>query len=317
MSAKATFITPVYNGKAFIAETVDSILAQTFGDFDYIVVDDGSTDGTAELLAERYGDAIVVIRQANAGEAAAVNRGVDAAQTDIVCVVNADDPVRPGLLQAAMRVLDSSPDIVGVYPDWEMIDAAGTVVKSVQTHDFDLCMHVEQHLCLPGPGGVFHKSALGDEPARDPRLRYTSDYDFWMRLALKGKVRRIPEVLATWRVHDAGASISARSAEMAENKINAVSWFFARADLPAELREHQKLALSVAHYSASLLAIHDAAVPGRRYLLKSLWLVPFWPGNFDPERHRAWGHILYVLALPLSRWLYLFAVRMGWITSRL
>ena len=121
MPIKATFVTPVYNAKAFISETVESVLAQTIGEFEYIVVDDGSTDGTAELLATQYDGAITVIRQENAGEAAAVNRGVAAARTDIVCVVNADDPVLPGLLEASLQMFEMFPEISGTYPDWNVV----------------------------------------------------------------------------------------------------------------------------------------------------------------------------------------------------
>lgn len=304
-------VTPVYNAAVFLEQTVESVLDQTLPGVEYIVVDDGSTDGSGELLRERFGSRINLISQPNQGEAAAVNHGVAAASADLVCVVNADDPVHPGLLEATVRAFEQEPDLVGVYPDWELIDQDGKRLRTVETHDFDLALHVVQHLCLPGPGGVFKKSAMHGEPVRDARLRYTSDYDFWMRLALHGRIKRLPQVLATWRTHLGGASLSGRGLEMADDKIQTIRRFFQRPELPPQLRGQERAALSMAYYSAGLLALYNPDIPGRRYLLRSLLLKPLWPTSYVPERHRLWGHMAYVLTLPASRWLLLAAQRAG------
>ncbi len=320
--ARVTVVTPVYNGRDYIAETVDSVLAQ-MGDpesvspCEYVVVDDGSTDGTGDFLASRYGKRIRLIRQQNGGEVDAVNRGVAEASSDIVGIVNADDPVRPGLLRAAVTMLEADAGLVAVYPDWEMIDEKGVPVRTVTTLDFDLCVHLEQHLCLPGPGAFFRLSALNDDPVRNPRFPFTSDYEMWLRLALAGRIARIPQVLATWRLHRGGTSQSGRNRQMAANKIDMVTAFFNRHDLPASVCAWRRQALASALYCAGLLAIHDPAVPGRRYLLRSLVLSPIWPSHFTIERRRSWARILYVMCQPLSRWLYLAAVGRGLARDRL
>ncbi len=320
--ARVSVITPVYNGLPYIAETVDSVLAQArepdgIAGLEYLVVDDGSTDGTGDFLAQRYGNGIRLIRQRNAGEAAAVNRGVAEATAEIVGIVNADDPIRPGLLRTAVELLERDATLVAVYPDWEMIDGEGDVIQTMETRDFDLRVHLEQHLCLPGPGALFRRAAFDGEPARDTRFARTSDYEMWLRLALKGRIARIPKVLATWRLHDAGGSQSGRNPEMAENKVAMVRAFFERRDLPASVRAWKRQAVASALYCAGLLAIHNPEIPGRRYLLRSIAMSPVWPRHFAANRRRSWVRILYVMLQPFSRWFYRSAVTTGLARERL
>jgi glycosyltransferase involved in cell wall biosynthesis len=316
LGARVTIVTPVYNGRDFIVETVESVLSQNVEGLEYIVVDDGSTDGVGDLLAERYGGRLRLVRQVNQGEQAATNRGVAEASADIIAVVNADDPIRPGLIEMACRAFDDDPKLVGVYPDWDMIDEKGGLIQRMITHDFDLRVHVQQHLCLPGPGGFFRRSALGCEAARNPRYRYTGDYDMWARLGLRGRVRRLPHVLATWRRHGAGGSIAGVSPEMARNKIEMIEEFFARPDVPAELKPFRRSALATAYYSAALLAIHDQKIPGRSYMLSSLKLQPFWPRYFFHERRRSCVHVAYVLLPEFRRPANWLARRLGWTSPR-
>jgi glycosyltransferase involved in cell wall biosynthesis len=300
-SPRATIITPVFNGQTFIAETVKSVLLDADDRIEYIVLDDGSTDGTLDVLRP-FRERITLVSHANMGEARTVNKGVAMASSDIVCIVNADDPIRPGLIQAALTRMESDSTIAAAYPDWHKIDEQNVIIATIRTHEFDYRVLVEQFLCLPGPGCFFRRCLLNGELARNPQLRYVSDYDLWLRLGLRGKFVRIPETLATWREHSAGASTSARGREMASNRIEIMQRFFARSDLPNEVRSWERQALATAYYCAGLLALHDQQVPGRRYFLKSWLLAPVWPRHFLLERQRAWSRILFVMAQPLSRW---------------
>src|SRR4051794_20032437 len=108
-----TIVTPAWNAGKWLAETIDSIAAQDYRALEHIVIDDGSTDETPDLLAS-YGDRIRAVRQANAGEQATVNAGVAMATSDIVGIVNADDPVRPGLLAAVTASFARRPELVAV-----------------------------------------------------------------------------------------------------------------------------------------------------------------------------------------------------------
>ena len=294
-----TVVTPVYNGEAFIRETVASILAQDHPQAEHLVIDDGSTDGTLAHLDDFKGR-VRIVSQENRGEAAAVNEGVRLASHDIVGVVNADDPVLPGLLSRVARAFAEDATLSAVYPDWQWIDAAGTTVRTVRTQEFQLRSMLEQHLCIPGPGAFFRRSHLRDARVRDPARRTSADFDFWLRLGLTGKVRRIPEVLATWRCHPAGTSSARRDAAMAHDRVAVVEAFFARDDLPQEVARLRSQALSAAYFSAGLLAVRSPGVPAVRYFVRSFLHKPVWPPGIAPSQRRSPAHMLYAACQPLS-----------------
>lgn len=298
-----SIITPAYNASAYIVETVESVLAQDYPKLEYIIINDGSSDDTLERL-QPFKERARILSHPNRGEQATVNRGVEEAQGEIVASVNADDPLRPGMVRAAVEALLARPELSGVYPDWLKIDSQGRVIEEVKTADYDLKIMLEQHYCIPGPGGFFRKSRLGGEPARDPRFRYSGDFHMWLRLSLAGPLQRLPKAWATWRFHEAGGSQAGRNLEMAANKVAIIEDIFQRADLPQEARTLKRQALSAAHYGAGLLAIYNPDVPGRRYMLKSILLKPVWPKGFIPMQRRSWLRIAYIMAQPLSTAIY-------------
>lgn len=288
-----SIVTPVYNCERYIVETVESVLAQLRAHDDYTVIDDGSTDGTLALL-KPYEGRLRLISRENRGEPATVNEGVAKARNDVVGIVNADDPIRPGLLVAVARNLAARLDAVGVYPDWIRIDADGREIATETTLDYDYRTLIEQMHCIPGPGAFFRRSALGGEPPRNPAFKFTSDYDLWLRLGLTGPLVRIPAPLATWREHPDASTLKFRNLEMARNRIDTIRAFFARADLPADVRAMRPLALSAAYDRAAALARYDRRIPGRRFYLASFWYKPFWPARVPRERRRSYRNLLAV-----------------------
>tara|TARA_R110001583_G_scaffold178083_2_gene333795 strand:+ start:22329 stop:23276 length:948 start_codon:yes stop_codon:yes gene_type:complete len=294
-----SIVTPVYNCEKYIEETIESVLAQDYQDIEYIIIDDGSIDSTPSIL-EKYQDRVEIVRQKNSGEQSAVNYGVRLALGSVVGVVNADDPVKPTLVSRAIVELSSDPELVGVYPDWEKIDAHGDIVSTVRVADFSLSDMLEQCFCIPGPGTLFRKSALRGEPARRSEFKYSGDFDLWLRLSLQGKMKRIPEVLATWRMHPESASYAYRDPEMAANKVNLFKKFFNNPSLPEELYQLRRQALSSAFYAASILGVFNKDIPAKGYLMRSFLLRPIWPSTFRVSQKRSWIHVLLVLTSPLS-----------------
>lgn len=300
MAHPVTIITPVYNGAAFIEETLRSVLAQAYPDLEYIVVDDGSTDSTPEIVA-RFAPRVRVLRQRNSGEPAAVNTGIAAASNDVIAVVNADDPILPGLIEKACGLLADRPELVAVYPDWLCIDQHGATTVVMRTPDYDYRLMLEEHYCIPGPGTFFRRSAFGPEPVRSLEFPLNGDFDAWLRLGLTGPMQRIPEALATWRRHGQNTSTTQQTASMAAARIRLIEALFRRPHLPASVRELEAQALSAAYYFAAVIALHDARVPARRYLLESLRYKFWWPRRIAPGRRRSWKIVLYLLSSPASR----------------
>lgn len=108
---KVSIITPVFNGEAFIRDAAKSMLSQTYIDWEWIIVNDGSTDQTASILAELDDPRVIVVHQPNAGVSAARNRGLERASGELVTFLDADDMLPPRALQCRVEYLDANPHV--------------------------------------------------------------------------------------------------------------------------------------------------------------------------------------------------------------
>jgi glycosyltransferase involved in cell wall biosynthesis len=248
-----SIITPAYNRAAYLTETIDSILSQDYPRIEYIVLDDGSTDGTPGVLA-RYGSRIRWETHPNMGETRTVNRGFALARGDIVAVVNSDDPLLPGAVAEAVAFLEAHPDILVAYPDWNLIDHDSKLIEHIQVHEYDYLYVMKRHRCIVGPGAFVRRRAIELAGLRDPSFKYVADFDFWLRVGLHGPFARIPRTLATFRVHPDSASESCRGREMAEEHIRLLEQFFSLPNLPAAVHQAKDEAFSWAHHVAGIAA---------------------------------------------------------------
>lgn len=269
---KVTVITPAYNRADYLEEVIQSVLDQDYADVEYIVLDDGSTDGTPALL-DRYRDRVRVERHENMGETSTVNRGFELATGEIVGIVNSDDPLLPGAVRRAVETLDANPEVVVVYPDWDMIDAAGQPIQTICTFDYRYIDMLRWHHCVPGPGTFFRKNLADRLGGRDPQFRYIADFDFWLRAGLVGPFKRIPEVLATFRHHVGGASTSAQGARMAAEHIRLVDKIF-MLPLPAEARRVRREAYSSANWVAGVVSGGAPSYLRKKYFAKAFVYKP-------------------------------------------
>jgi glycosyltransferase involved in cell wall biosynthesis len=276
-SPLVTVITPAYNRADYLPETLDSVLNQDYANIEYIVLDDGSKDDTVAVLREyearlkNQPDARVDFKwdsHANMGEAKTVNKGFGLARGEYIVIVNSDDPILPGLISAAVDLLEAHPDVLAAYPDFEIIDQHGRTLEHRPMPDYDYVRMVREYYCMPGPGAFIRRRGIEQVGGRDTRYRYVGDFDFWLRLGLYGPFVRLPRTLATWRDHPASASISERSRLMAEERVTLMENFYAQPNLPPEILAVKAQAMSSAYYAGALM-IGDAAA-ARPYYWRSL-----------------------------------------------
>jgi len=298
-----TIITPVYNGEKYIRETVDSIINCVEGiSAEIIVINDGSTDQT-QIILETYGTRIHLLNQENAGEANAVNRGISTASGRFSLVVSADDPLLSReLFNKALKIFDSNPSCVVVYPDWQMINENGEVLLEKECEEFSFEKMLGEFNCIPGPGAVFSTTIAKKIKGRNPEYRFTSDYDFWLRMALHGDFIRIPSVLAQWRQHLESTSIGQRGFSMAAERIAVIENYLR---LYPQTKELSRQAMASAYYNAAVLSFFNPALPGRKWLLRGFFLRKGW---ITGSRMRI---IAYILLLPTSRHLYKILKTLG------
>ena len=213
MTPRVTVVMPVFNGERFIGEAVASALASSFRDFEILVLDDGSTDGS--LAAARRaagGDArLRIVRLPHGGVAAARNAGLREARGGLIANLDSDDVMLPERLALQVAYLDSHPECVAVGGRSLVVDAAGTPLQVVGR----LFTHLEIDAALLGGHGgslgsdtaMFRKHTAQAIGGYEDKLTATGeDHDLWLRLAEVGRIANLPDVLTRYRVHDTNVS---------------------------------------------------------------------------------------------------------------
>jgi glycosyltransferase involved in cell wall biosynthesis len=292
LKSKLSVITAVYNGSDYIEETINSVLKCCSAiDFEYIVINDGSTDNTLELLY-KYKNRIRVINKSNSGESDTVSIGFKEASGDLLLVVSADDPLlTERLFINIFEQFNQNNNLMAIYPDWQMIDAIGNVIKVIKVPDYSDDLLIGRCMTLPGPGVVFRKSAALQLNGRNSKWTYVGDYDFWLRLSRLGEIRHCPEVLAQWRHHPLSTSVSKRGLKIAQERIWVVEDFLANNQISGRLK---RMALGNAYYMAARIVYFDKNIPAKKYLYSSFKSRKWWV-----EEARL-SEILYVILLPIS-----------------
>jgi len=254
-----SIVIPSFNHERYLAAAIDSVLAQDYPHVELIVIDDGSTDRSAEVL-RRYGTRFHWEVQANQGQVATQNRGWLMSRGEILAYLSADDVLLPQAVTRSVSCLRSNPDAVLSYCDFNLIDPNGRFIRRIRTPDFSYRDMVVKMICPPGPGAFFRRSAFEKTGLWDDGLRTMLDYDYWLRLGLQGRFVRIAEVLALYRVHPGQETFSRMNERMSEEPVRVVSRLFDSPALPRELLAFKGEALSNAHLSSAQLHLR-----GRRY----------------------------------------------------
>ena len=267
-----SIIIPTYNREDFLPDTIQSVLNQSYSSIELIVLDDGSTDNTIELL-RGYGSNLKWCHHPNMGEALTVNKGLRMAKGDIFCVLCSDDILYENAVHDIVRFMLHNPQIDVVYPDWYKINKKNKIILKKETFEYDFLKMISWHYCMPGPGTFFKKDVFINTGGRDGNFIYQSDYDFWLRAGLRFKFARIPKTLAGFRIHETSAS-SHGNPVRAQEHIYVMDKFFSLPGLSKEILDLKKESYFSAYFSAGSAIGRNNLKLQRKYFLKSLSLCP-------------------------------------------
>jgi hypothetical protein len=209
---------PVYNGSKFVAEAVRSILAQTFEDFEFIIVDDGSTDNTLDILGSFSNDARLVVKKQvrNMGVREALNAGCQLARAPIIARMDADDISLPDRFAKQMAFLARHADIGVLGTSLRIIDAEGRPTGRTATYLGDPALVAWQLLfvnCLAHPTVMMRRDLLEDV-GYYPEGCLAEDYALFLALSRRTRLASLPDVLLEYRVW--GQSVTQQKFEALE-----------------------------------------------------------------------------------------------------
>jgi glycosyltransferase involved in cell wall biosynthesis len=211
-------IIPTYNRADTLSRAIDSVIAQTFLDWELVVVDDGSVDGTPHILEEYHARLVsrfISVRQGNRGCSAARNRGIELCRGRFVAFLDSDDEFLPHKLSRQVELFSACPELSFVYGDYAFVDLEGQRTDSALNTKFPLARRVSTRIVAAGLHatgselfetllhgyfiativGLVRREALG-EIRFDERLSYAEEWLFYLRLARAGRAGFVDEPLA-------------------------------------------------------------------------------------------------------------------------
>lgn len=226
---KVSVIIPTYNREKYIAETINSVLNQTFSDYETIVVDDGSTDNTERVIREEFADKVIYLSKSNGGPASSRNMGMRVAKGEYIAFLDSDDLWLPEKLEIQTRFMDAHPEI-GLTYSWAL-----NFRQSSNGKIEDLCLAICRDTpnlkrlltgnCILLLTAMLRKTCLEDVGLFDEGkdLIGLEDYEYWIRIAMSYHIAYIPRVLARYRVHDENLWAGASTRQVADDALTVIS----------------------------------------------------------------------------------------------
>lgn len=290
-----------YNAERYLKLAVDSILAQTFEDFEFVIVNDGSTDETTSILRQyaQADDRIVLIEQENLALIRALNAGLAKCRGELIARMDADDIALPQRFAEQVKFLESNPDCVGVGTTITLIDSDGDILGNQTpplTHE-----EIEASLfkgvgAVPHPSSMIRREPLNRIGGYDLTAVHVEDLEMWLRLSELGRLANMPIALLQYRLHDGSVTATKRNIQL-ENAVRVVKAAGERRGIELDLD-------SILKAEMAEMENGDGNKDRQRLALAVD------SGNFTTASKYAWKHVRHS-PLSLRRWKTWLALRMG------
>lgn len=221
---QVSVIIPCYNGQQYISQAIESVLDQTFHDFEIVVTNDGSTDSSVRRI-EDFGDPRIRLYnfERNRGVAAATNHCIEHAEGDYLAILDDDNVFLPSKLERQVKLLEEQPQIGAVLTWTRLIDDAGSDLNN-STHPYNslfeqpnrtrqewLHHFFYRNNCLCHPSAMIRRQCYERVGTYDTRLSQLLDFDLWIRLCRHYEIFILPEKLLKFRIHDDDSNLSGQS----------------------------------------------------------------------------------------------------------
>ncbi len=210
-SLPVSVVMSVFNGQKFLSAAVDSILSQTFSDFEFLIIDDGSTDGTAEILngfASRD-SRVRIFRQENKGRAVSLNIGIGLAKGRYIARMDADDVALAYRLEEQIEFIERHPEICVLGGGVELVNSTGSLIKVYQPPlvDAEIKLAMRRYNPMCHPSVILRKEVAIAAGGYRKALLDADDYDLWLRMTERGEIGNLGSTILRYRLHSEQASI--------------------------------------------------------------------------------------------------------------
>ncbi len=200
-------IIPVYNSEKFIKETIESVLNQTYKDFEIIIIDDGSSDNSLKCVESfMKGTDIKVMKQNNSGPSSARNLGIKSALGKYRAFLDSDDIMMPDRLELQVRALEEDRNIGLVYTDLMTFNESGIVYNSkkryITPHSGSVLNRLLVENFITTSTVMVRKECLDNVGYFDEKLKHSEDYKMWLKIAMKYKIGYVDLPLVKYRYHE-------------------------------------------------------------------------------------------------------------------
>ncbi len=213
---KVTVLMSVFNGEDFLAEAIRSILNQTYRNFEFLIIDDGSTEPLDPILHRFNDERIIVVHQDNMGLTRSLNKGLILARGEYIARMDADDVSLPIRLEAQVHELDADSrlDLVGCF--FDIVDAEGLLIerKELITDPVYRLWRLQFHNNYGHGTVMLRRKSVLDAGLYDENLSCAQDYDLWSRISTKNNTEIVPEVLYLYRMVPDGPQASVRNSDL-------------------------------------------------------------------------------------------------------
>ena len=213
----------VRDGARYLRAAVDSILAQSYRDFEFVVVDDGSADATPTILQTyaRADPRLRILRGAGRGIVSALTQGMAAARGRLIARMDSDDIALPTRLQRQVAFLNGRPDIQAVGSAVQIIDAAGKprAMRSFPADPETIARELQRYNAIANSTTIMRRDAYVQAGGYREPFCQAEDYDLWLRMSERGALANLPDVLLLYREHETQVTRYSRSTSWLANAL--------------------------------------------------------------------------------------------------
>ncbi len=289
---KVSIVIPVYNHARYLPDSINSVLNQTYSNIELIVLDDGSTDGTSDILRQLEGKFYWESHQ-NMGQALTLNKGWRMSKGSILSYLSADDVLYPKAVERCVKFLTENHRAALCYPDFDLINPESDLIRSVSAPEYSYDEMVIDFKCAPGVGAFFRRSCHEKAGDWNSDFRQHPDYEYWLRLGMHGHFVHLKECLGGFRVHEESQSFRSVSVYEGDEPIRIIKSYLEKEGVPQSISSQSALILSNACFMAAQTHLRSglyAVAMQRIYRAAQYSIKPFY-SSINPYKKIANGLI--------------------------